>query len=650
MMKNKLSIKIKRFDFILWLILGLGLFLRLYLLDLKPPHFDEGINGWFVDQLISQGFYKYDPTNYHGPFHFYLLFFFKILFGRNLYALRLPSVLFGLASVFLLTKFQPYIGRFASRTAAFFAAISPAMIFYSRYSIHESELLFFSMLSVLGFFRFQTQKDRVSLWQIGIGLAGMIVTKETFLIHIICFVIALACVSIYEKIFPKVGSIDKNSIIAAKFTLNDIYIVASVSILIIASLYSGFFMNSRGLTDFIKSFALWFQTGEQGNGQQKPFIYWLTLMWRYEWASLVGLAACIRLFWPIKRQVRIIGVFGVGVFLAYSLVPYKTPWCILNLLWPFLLVLGYTLSEVQVKPATFLFILLLGCIDIRRSYELNFKHFTDENEPYVYVQTFQDIMTINQKVRNILRRNLSIRSKPFNILLESSWPIPWLFGDLSQGNFAGRPIPPNPDAMFILADGSLRDELEKRLKHTYFKQSFRLRSAQSESIAYFDAELFKEEFSVDATLFKPHAIEPLKSSQGLIAKFFTNEKWVGEPAHVKHVPSVDFVWSESERPLPAPFGVLFEGEILIPRDEPIVFALTSDDGSILEIDDQVIIDNSGVHSEKSAEHVVSESQGWHKIVVRYSDFGGGMMARLMWKLGNGFEPINQESFRPRHLP
>ena len=41
---------------------------------MKPPHFDEGINGWFVDQMMKNGFYRYDPTNYHGPLHFYVLF------------------------------------------------------------------------------------------------------------------------------------------------------------------------------------------------------------------------------------------------------------------------------------------------------------------------------------------------------------------------------------------------------------------------------------------------------------------------------------------------------------------------------------------------------------------------------------------------
>ncbi len=57
-------------DWIPWLIIGLAALLRFFLLGIKPPHFDEGINGWFVDQMMKTGFYKYDPTNYHGPLHF----------------------------------------------------------------------------------------------------------------------------------------------------------------------------------------------------------------------------------------------------------------------------------------------------------------------------------------------------------------------------------------------------------------------------------------------------------------------------------------------------------------------------------------------------------------------------------------------------
>ena len=119
-------------DWAPWIILGLGAVLRFLLLSMKPPHFDEGINGWFVDQMMRTGFYRYDPTNYHGPLHFYILFLAQSLFGRHIWALRLPVVLASLGSIFVTLKFEPLVGKNVSRVAALAMGVSPAFIFWGR--------------------------------------------------------------------------------------------------------------------------------------------------------------------------------------------------------------------------------------------------------------------------------------------------------------------------------------------------------------------------------------------------------------------------------------------------------------------------------------------------------------------------------------
>src|SRR6267142_1468299 len=105
-------------DWTPWMIIGFAALLRFFLLGIKPPHFDEGINGWFVDQMVKNGFYKYDPTNYHGPLHFYVLFLSQTLFGRNVWALRLPVVLVSILCVWLTLRFEPFVGRPVARLAA----------------------------------------------------------------------------------------------------------------------------------------------------------------------------------------------------------------------------------------------------------------------------------------------------------------------------------------------------------------------------------------------------------------------------------------------------------------------------------------------------------------------------------------------------
>ena len=79
--------------------LALAAALRLLLLDLRAPHFDEGVNGWFADQMRETGTFRYNPENFHGPWHFYTVFLSQELLGRNLWALRWPAVLASVLTV-----------------------------------------------------------------------------------------------------------------------------------------------------------------------------------------------------------------------------------------------------------------------------------------------------------------------------------------------------------------------------------------------------------------------------------------------------------------------------------------------------------------------------------------------------------------------
>src|SRR5438034_7346618 len=177
-------------DWVPWAILGLAAFLRFFLLGIKPAHFDEGINGWFVDQVVKNGFYRYDPTNYHGPLHFYVLLFSQTLFGRNIWALRLPVVLVSIGCVWLALKFELLVGRTVSRLAALAMAVSPGFVFYGRYSIHEVWLLLFTLLFFYGLFGLWKFGTANYLWCAGMGLTGMILSKETYILHVVCAVIA----------------------------------------------------------------------------------------------------------------------------------------------------------------------------------------------------------------------------------------------------------------------------------------------------------------------------------------------------------------------------------------------------------------------------------------------------------------------------
>src|SRR5256714_10038928 len=365
-------------DWTPWIIVGLGAFLRFFLLSIKPPHFDEGINGWFVDQMVKNGFYRYDPTNYHGPLHFYILFVCQTLLGRNTWALRLPVVLASIFSIHLTMKFEPFVGRNVSRLAALAMAVSPGFVFYRRYSIHEGWLLLFSMLFILGLLGLWKRGTVDYLWCAGMGLAGMILTKETYIIHVGCAVIA----AFVTWISHKVTRLPDAKLVRQSWTYNDLAMVAGIGLAVIIFFYSGAFMNWPGVTGLYKTFDAWFKTGSQGAGHEKGWWYWLLLIARYEQPILLGLILC-----PLCQLFRHVGlrylaIYGVGTLIAYSIVKYKTPWCMISIVWPFLFVFGAVLGLVSARsrPAAVRGAAVLLAASLGLSVSLNYFRCSTFNE------------------------------------------------------------------------------------------------------------------------------------------------------------------------------------------------------------------------------------------------------------------------------
>ncbi len=114
----------RRIPWDLTAILLLAAALRLIALDLKAPHFDEGVNGWFADRLRETGTFAYTADNFHGPWHFYAVFLSEELLGRNVWSLRLPAVAASLLCIPALFLFARWFGRNAVRWAALAFAVS----------------------------------------------------------------------------------------------------------------------------------------------------------------------------------------------------------------------------------------------------------------------------------------------------------------------------------------------------------------------------------------------------------------------------------------------------------------------------------------------------------------------------------------------
>ena len=97
-----------------------------------------------------------------------------------------------------------------------------------------------------------------------------------------------------------------------------------------------------------------------------------------------------------QPALRYLAIYGLGVLFAYSIVPYKTPWCIISIIWPFLF-LGAALIEFLAKRLNRLVAVLVGVPLFAhaawKSYDLNLVRYDNPKERYVYVQTIREYHT-----------------------------------------------------------------------------------------------------------------------------------------------------------------------------------------------------------------------------------------------------------------
>ncbi|NQZ60561.1 MAG: hypothetical protein HRT88_24195, partial [Lentisphaeraceae bacterium] len=104
---------------------------------------------------------------------------------------------------------------------------------------------------------------------------------------------------------------------------------------------------------------------------------------------------------------------------------------------------------------------------------------------------------------------------------------------------------------------------------------------------------------------------------------------------VSQVDNIDFAWSSNANAAGSSkktnVTASFDGYIYIPSDGDYTFELISDDGSMLYIDEQLIVNNDGAHAAKLISATISLTTGFKKINLQYSQLGGYHVCQLLWQ-------------------
>ena len=337
------------------LALAVGVAFRLPHLELRPMHTDETTQAVKFRDL-TQGQYRYDPMEHHGPTLLYSTFPSVSRSGAASFAdlteadLRIVPACYGLLLLALLPLVRSGLGWMAVGWAAVFLAVSPSFVFFSRYYIMEMLLVFFSFTTIAGGWRFYRTRHPFWLGMCAVSLGLMHATKETFVIQVVGMIGGLVVVWLLRMMVGGLGVLQRNrpEPITKKHWVMFLSLAAFTSMLC----FSQGFQHWEGIRDSIGTY-LNYAERAGGQGHQKPWYYYLQLLayntggqfWAgksegtFVWSELLLLILAVigalrALSGKEEGYSREFALFltayVVLTFGAYSCISYKTPWCILS--------------------------------------------------------------------------------------------------------------------------------------------------------------------------------------------------------------------------------------------------------------------------------------------------------------------------------
>jgi uncharacterized protein (TIGR03663 family) len=473
--------------------------LRLYALELKPLHHDEGVNGFFLSNLLLRNSYKYDPSNYHGPTLYYLTLPFVAVTGLKTFVIRLIPSLFGVGTVWLLLGLRRWVGWVAALSAAALVAVSPAFVFYSRYFIHEMPFVFFTLGLVVAALRFRESGAASDLLLAAAAAAMMFATKETAFISVGTLCLAWLTAVTWERIrgdsYAAGARADGPARLRAGGGAGIMFAAAATLFALLwVAFYTSFFTNLKGFGDSFKAFAIWQKTG-MSEFHGKPWHAYFNWLFKEDAALLVlgTLGALVALFERRRNRFAVFfAAWGFGLLAAYSLISYKTPWLVLNFLLPLAVAAGYAVQALSrlgwARLVALLAALAFGAyllsdfgsvprlalggvflvaalllsaswlargsavrwrfallpaglalvVGLYQTFVVNFREYDDDvRHPYVYSQTRREFLDLVREIERVGER-AGTKEPGLATASPDYWPLPWYFRDNSHAGYDGR--------------------------------------------------------------------------------------------------------------------------------------------------------------------------------------------------------------------
>ncbi len=478
------------------LLLALGFALRAPELRLRPLHNDEGVNAMKFRALYVDNNYKYNPDEFHGPTLPYFTLPAAWLQGGGDFnrfteaTYRSVTVAFGLGLILLLTLVAKDFGRAETFWSAVFIAVSPAMVFYSRYYIHEMLLIFFSMAAFGCAWRYAKSGRAAWLMGTGVGIGAMYATKETFVFALAAMAGAVVSARIWGHFTGP-----SSEAFPAKWNWRHIIGAAACALFTSVLFFTSFFTNSAGLADAVRTYLPWFRrAGGATEHAHSWFFYFERLAWFHAkggpaWSEgFILLLAAVGFIGALRGKsalLRIIAFDTLYLTLVYTALPYKTPWCLLGFYHGMILLAGSGAallwrSSGGIASRSALAVALSAGVshlvwqDWRQNFAVDahgIPYCDSAKTPYVYSQTLPDALKLVETVKALVAVSPEGTNTEIEVMSqESYWPLPWYFRGLQVGYWDE--IPKAPLTPIVIAAANLKAAFDDRPGHSHLMAGY----------------------------------------------------------------------------------------------------------------------------------------------------------------------------------
>jgi uncharacterized protein (TIGR03663 family) len=476
---------------VLLLALGAAVALRWPGLDQRPMHNDEAVNAIKFGRLWETGAYKYDPNEHHGPTLYYATLALGRLAGAPTFSqytdtrLRLVTVLFGLGLILLLPLLTDGLGRAGMAWATLFTAVSPVFVFYSRYYVHETLLVFFTLLALGAGWRYWRTRSLGWILLAGAGVGLMAATKETFVLTLAAAALAVVLNQAWNRL------LDASGLPVKAPPLNYWHLAAGFAVCLGVSLlfFTSFFSNASGPVDALRTYMPWFKRAGGESPHIHPWYFYLQHLLLFHagrgpyWTeALILILAVPGTIAAFRRShladahasfVRFIALYTFLLTAFYSLLPYKTPWCALGFWQGMLLLAGVGASVLvrlwSARPARILAasVLIAGAGHLAwESWLTDFKYAADRRNPYVYAQTSLNILELVERVEALSDSDPAGKRMLVKVMAPGGdyWPLPWYLRNLQQVGY-WEEVPSDPFAPVMIVSAQLHARLDEKQTH-----------------------------------------------------------------------------------------------------------------------------------------------------------------------------------------